>query len=195
MRKTKQYVLFHGGIFSNFAGTPFDGSAAWNELKPRLDALGIKGPADDLEITRRLRGRKYRGNEQFMMSAKAWLMNDLETLKAIHEATSPKEHKALGRNVKPFNKLLWDRACEAVVTAGAIAKFSSTPRMENEILDTGDLVLVEASKYDRIWGIGLDWRDPLADDPINWKGRNLLGKCLMAARLVIAERVAAREFS
>jgi len=193
MRKTATHVLFHSGIFSNWAGTPFDGKAAWNELKPRLDALGISGPAEGTEITGRFRGRKYSSNEQFMMSAKAWLMDNLEALIAIQATSSPKEQKALGRDIKPFDARKWDKACEAVVISGAIAKFSATPRMEREILDTGDLIMVEASKFDRIWGIGLDWRDPLADDPINWKGRNLLGKCLMAARLVIAERVYARD--
>lgn len=193
MRKTERHVLFHGGIFSNFAGTPFEGKAAWRELKPRLEKLGIKGPDETQEITRRLIGRRYGRNEQWMMSVKAWLMNDLETLKAIHEATDPVVQKKLGRDVKPFNKGLWDKAGEPAVTSGAIAKFSATERMEREILETGDLVLVEASKYDRIWGVGIDWKDPRADDPINWKGRNLLGKCLMEARLVIAERVAERE--
>lgn len=193
MRKTRTHVFFHSGIYSNWAGTPFDGKAAWAELKPRLEALGIAGPAEGTEITGRFRGKRYSSNEQFMMAAKAWLMNDLAAMIEIHGTSSPKEQKAIGRDVKPFDARKWDRACEAVVTSGAIAKFSATMRMENELLDTGDLILVEASKFDRIWGVGLDWRDPLVDDPINWKGRNLLGKCLMEARLVIAERVAERE--
>lgn len=193
MRKTDRHILFHSGILSNWAGTPFDGKLAWNELKPRLDALGVSGPPEGTEITGRFRGRRYSSNEQYMMSAKAWLMNDLQSLISIQSTGSPKDQKALGRKIKPFDAKLWERACEAVVTSGAIAKFSATPRMEREILDTGDLMLVEASQYDTIYGIGIDWRSPDADDPSKWRGRNLLGKCLVEARTVIAVRVAARE--
>ena len=188
MRKTARHILFHGGIFSNWCMTPFDGRTAYAELRRLLDDLGIEGQPADLEITSRLRGRRYENGEQWMMAAKAWLMGDLESLKTIHDTRDPKAVKALGRKVKPFDAKLWAAADEAIVTAGCIAKFSATPRMEREILDTGELTLVEASKYDTIWGIGIDWREPEADDPSKWRGGNKLGKCLMAARTAIAAR-------
>lgn len=193
MRKTDRFILFSAGLFSNWAGTPFDGKAAWAELRPRLDALGIAGPPDGTEITGRFRGRRYSSNEQYMMSGKAWLMNDLESLIAIQSTSSPRDQKAIGRGIRPFDARLWRRACEAVVTSGAIAKFSASPRMEREILDTCGLMLVEASQYDTLWGIGIDWRSPDASDPEKWRGQNLLGKCLVAARDVIEARVAARD--
>ncbi len=185
MRKTARLLAFHGGIFSNWAHTPFSGKPAFAEMKRRLDRLGIEGPAEGLEITGRLRGKKYDNNEQWMMAAKAWLMNDLATLIEIHKIHDPKAIKALGRKVKPFNEALWQKACEAVVTAGAVAKFSATERMRKEILDTGELILVEGSPVDRIWGVGISWRSPEIEDPKNWRGKNLLGKCLMEARKVI----------
>ncbi len=185
MRRTARLLAFHGGIYSNWAHTPFSGKVAYAEMRDRLDQLGIEGQPEGLEITGRLRGKKYDNNEQWMMAAKAWLMNDLATLVEIHKIRDPKAIKALGRNVKPFNEALWQKACEAVVTAGAIAKFTATDRMRQEILDTGDLILVEGSPVDRIWGVGIRWSDPAIEDPKNWRGKNLLGKCLMEARSAI----------
>ncbi|SEQ87616.1 hypothetical protein SAMN05216481_11865 [Streptomyces radiopugnans] len=43
-------------------------------------------------------------------------------------------------------------------------------------------MLVEASPLDRIWGIGLAADDERASDPARWRGLNLLGFALMAAR-------------
>lgn len=188
MRTIGNLLLFWQGILSNWAPTPLEGRVAWREMVERLDAAGIPHPAENVEISGRLRGRRYPNAEAWMMAAKAWLMNDMETMQLIQEATSPKDHKALGRRVKPFDARLWERACVPVVIAGSIAKFSFTQRMEDELLQTGNLMLVEASPYDQVWGIGLHWQDAKAEDPAQWRGRNLLGQCLVEARRVIAQR-------
>ena len=47
---------------------------------------------------------------------------------------------------------------------------------------TGDSVLVEASPYDNIWGIRLAASSPEAQDPMKWRGQNLLGFALMEVR-------------
>lgn len=44
------------------------------------------------------------------------------------------------------------------------------------------LSLVEASPYDRIWGIGLKATDEKAQNPASWQGQNLLGFALMDVR-------------
>ena len=49
-------------------------------------------------------------------------------------------------------------------------------------LGTDDHVLVEASPYDRIWGIGLKATDDMAKHPDTWQGQNLLGFILMDVR-------------
>ena len=37
---------------------------------------------------------------------------------------------------------------------------------------------VEASPYDKIWGVGLDENNEKILDENNWLGQNLLGKCI-----------------
>ncbi|KAJ9610371.1 hypothetical protein H2200_005148 [Cladophialophora chaetospira] len=36
---------------------------------------------------------------------------------------------------------------------------------------------VEGSPVDRIWGVGLNWKDAACDNERNWRGENRLGKC------------------
>ena len=43
-------------------------------------------------------------------------------------------------------------------------------------------ILVEASKYDNVWGVGIGIRDPFIKDTTKWKGLNLLGMALMEVR-------------
>jgi len=47
---------------------------------------------------------------------------------------------------------------------------------------TAGMVIVEASPYDRVWGIGLRQTDRRAMDPRQWRGTNLLGFVLMDVR-------------
>ena len=50
------------------------------------------------------------------------------------------------------------------------------------ICSTKNTILVEASPYDKIWGVGLGVDDPLILDNKNWKGENLLGFILTNVR-------------
>jgi len=43
-------------------------------------------------------------------------------------------------------------------------------------------IFVEASPYDKIWGVGLSPDDDRVLDINKWNGQNLLGKCIMQAR-------------
>lgn len=47
---------------------------------------------------------------------------------------------------------------------------------------TLDKILVEASPYDRIWGIGLSAQDEKALSVEKWRGTNLLGFALTEVR-------------
>ena len=43
-------------------------------------------------------------------------------------------------------------------------------------------MLVEASPYDKVWGIGLSTDDENAEKPLQWKELNLLAFILMKVR-------------
>jgi len=127
-------------------------------------------------------GRPFGCAEQFMMHGKALLFGDATTAAKILAADHPREHKALGRKVKPFDDATWRREREAIVLAGNRAKFTQNPALRELLLATAGTTLVEASPYDRVWGIGLAESDPRAKDPAQWRGQNLLGKVLTRLR-------------
>lgn len=127
-------------------------------------------------------GQVYPTAEHWMMSQKALAMGDYNTHRAILASAGPEEAKTLGRQVKNWDQAKWDaRKFEAVVE-GNVAKFGQDSALREYILGTGDVVLVEASPHDRIWGIGLRREDSRSKDPNTWNGQNLLGFALMEAR-------------
>ena len=50
--------------------------------------------------------------------------------------------------------------------------------MKKALLKQYGNLLVEAAANDGIWGVGLTAKDPLIQNPANWKGLNLLGYIL-----------------
>jgi ribA/ribD-fused uncharacterized protein len=117
-----------------------------------------------------------------MMASKARLFGDTIREQIIMDAATPRAQKAGGRKVKPFDSKLWDRECKRIVCDGLYAKFTSDPTLTMLLLRTGDRTIVEASPWDKIWGIGMKETDPNSTNPSKWKGTNLLGVCLMSVR-------------
>lgn len=120
--------------------------------------------------------------EQYMMAEKARLFQDYNILKKIMLSDNQKEIKTLGRKIQNFNQGLWDLTKKDIVFKGNLAKFSQNPELKNYLLLTGNHILVEASPYDKIWGVGLDAKDIRIGNPNYWEGLNLLGFVLMDVR-------------
>lgn len=127
-------------------------------------------------------GNTFNCAEQYMMHGKAVLFGDAESARKILAADHPRQHKALGRKVTPFDGAKWNAARIEIVRAGNHAKFTQNPDLLAQLLATAGTELVEASPYDKIWGIGLAATDARAQDPAQWKGQNLLGKILTELR-------------
>lgn len=127
-------------------------------------------------------GMSYANAEQAMMAAKASMFMDFSTLIQIMECVNPRSVKALGRQVRNYNDDIWNAVRLAIVTEINYAKFNQNRNLKDLLLSTGDKVIVEASPYDRIWGIGLAPDHPDACTPSRWQGENLLGQALMKVR-------------
>lgn len=131
-------------------------------------------------------GVEYNCAEQYMMAEKARLFEDEEALAAIMETDCPREQKRLGRLIQGFDEDTWNEVALDVVTKGNFAKFSQNPQMKKWLLETQDKILVEASPYDKIWGVGLREDDPRILDRDQWEGTNWLGEALSNVRDMLA---------
>jgi predicted NAD-dependent protein-ADP-ribosyltransferase YbiA (DUF1768 family) len=146
-----------------------------------------------------------------MMHQKALLFNDQAIAIQILKTDHPRKVKSLGRKVKNFDEETWLKHRCDVARRGNILKFTraiteegfkrGSPNSDvaagglmqliegslvDMLLSTGDKDLVEASPFDRIWGIGFRAADAeMARDA--W-GENLLGKELMEVRRILRER-------
>ena len=150
---TDKYVFFWNGVFSQ-----------WYPSKFVIEEV------------------EYNCCEQYMMAQKALLFNDLESHKMIMYSKSPDEQKGFGRRVKGFDKDKWEAICRQVVFDANMAKFTQNPKMLEDLMNTKELEIVEASPYDKIWGIGLHETDPKALDKSQWQGTNWLGEAIMSVR-------------
>ena len=152
MKRSNGFVLFWGGPFSQ-----------WYTHDMVIDNV------------------TYNCCEQYMMAEKARAFGDAESLEAILKQKDPRKQKALGRSVKNFNPHIWDKLSRDVVFRANLAKFSD-PELKAYLFSFGNEEIVEASPYDKIWGIGLGEDDPDALDKTKWQGTNWLGEAIMAVR-------------
>ncbi|CAE6511198.1 unnamed protein product [Rhizoctonia solani] len=128
----------------------------------------------------------YENAEQYMMHRKGVLFApDSPVTSAILETTNPRDIKALGRMIPNFDETVWKRERLNIVTEGSRLKFRQSEALKAQLLATEDKELVEASPFDRIWGVGFGAKQaPMKRD--KW-GENLLGKALMVIRQELQE--------
>ncbi len=130
-------------------------------------------------------GLTFENTEQYFMWAKAKFFGD-EAITAEAIATpDPRAVKALGRKVRKYNDKAWECVRLGYMTYGNLLKYQQNPAFATTLTTTGTRIIVEASPYDQIWGVGLSETDPLILDEKTWKGRNLLGVTLMTVRSML----------
>lgn len=120
--------------------------------------------------------------EQAIMMCKAALFDDDATFDRLRAAETPHACKTLGRKVTPFVEEVWQEHVCAVAEAVIYQKFAQVPGLKALLLGTGGKLLAEASRTDRMWGIGLAQGDVRLAFPNAWRGANILGHALMHAR-------------
>lgn len=125
-------------------------------------------------------------SEQYFMYLKADLFGDEKIKKEILSTPtrSPKYHKSLGRKVRGFDQAIWDKEKRSIMKRAVKDKFANDNYLRSILLSTGDKILVEASPFDIIWGIGMreGKKNGAWTRVSNWRGENLLGFVLMEVR-------------
>ncbi|MEY9892116.1 ribA/ribD-fused uncharacterized protein [Catenulispora sp. MAP5-51] len=154
----------------------------WGHTPKRPGTIGAECLSQWYPAPFEVDGVRFATAEHYMMWGKAQLFGDPKAAARILSAGHPKEAKDLGRTITGFDEAKWVADRVAIVTAGNVEKFRQNPDLLAFLLGTGERVLVEASPMDRVWGIGLAADDERAQDPAAWRGLNLLGEALMAAR-------------
>lgn len=136
-------------------------------------------------------GIKYNCTEQYMMRQKALCFHRHDLVEKIMSETDPIIMKRYCRkdSLPEFKGWLWDAVKYEKVLVGVLAKFEQNQELKERLLATGDSLICEASPRDKEWGIGMGYKNPLNQDPKNWRGNNLLGKMLMEVREIIRNEV------
>lgn len=158
MKTTDKYIFFWGNIYSQWYRSIFT-----------------------------VDGVQYQCAEQYMMAEKARTFGDEENLQKILSVDDPRKQKQWGRAVKNYDDKVWSQIRFDAVVKGNYAKFSQNEDLKKQLLATGDKIIVEASPYDTIWGIGLGEDDKRCLDERQWRGQNLLGKAIMVVRDMLRE--------
>lgn len=164
------------------AGDSFDYLYFWGHSRAPGAPVGKSCMSQWYPSVFTLDGIRYATAEHYMMAGKARLFDDAQALQRILAAPTPKEVKAIGREIHGFDEVLWCDNRQAIVVEGNLGKFSQDPELAQYLLGTAPRVLVEASPVDPVWGIGLAENDPQARTPATWRGPNLLGFALMQVR-------------
>ena len=168
------------GHYSNFYGSSFSFELPLGLLPPGAAAADFQTPVD------------CAFSEASIMLCKAAIMGDAESYACIAAARTPKQAKNLGRGVFPFDAERWHDVVCGVAREVCYQKFAKCPDLAELLLATGGKLMAEATRNDRVWGIGLDRGRPEIATPAQWRGSNVLGWALMQARARLRAEAEAR---
>lgn len=171
----EQTILISGGSFSRFKPYGFQNRFYYFYETKHPFSQWYKCKFE-------LNGCKFSSAEQFMMYSKANLFNDSESAKMILSTSNTRKQKEIGRKVKGFNKEKWNKKALEIVYEGNYEKFNQNEELKKVLLSTKGHMIVEASPYDKIWGIGLSEEDSQISNILNWQGTNWLGIVLTELR-------------
>ena len=131
---------------------------------------------------------KFFCTEQAFMWAKAMKFGDAAIAAKILNADNPMLCKMYGREVENYVEGEWEEVRYEIMRDVNLEKYRQNSDLREKLLDPkfDGKTFVEASPYDRIWGVGLAQDDPAIDDERNWKGRNLLGKAITEVRDILS---------
>ena len=136
-------------------------------------------------------GHVFLTAEHAMMWSKANYFNDTDAKQRILKVKTPREAKMIGREVRNFNQHRWSEDSYHLVGEVVHAKFTSqgNENLKAFLLNFPDnTIFIEASPYDKIWGVGMDRNHANIFNPDQWLGDNKLGFILTELRQTLSEK-------
>ncbi len=116
-------------------------------------------------------GIEFPSSEHAYMAEKTIYREEKEIIAKIEKATDVKKYGSSMTISKEF----WDEYRLIAMTKVLMAKFTQNEDLKEQLLATGDKLLVETNWWnDRFWG-----------EDINGNGKSMLGECLMAVRSLL----------
>lgn len=115
-------------------------------------------------------GRTYHSSEAAFQSAKSLNPAERDRFTEMSGVTAKREGKKVSLRAD------WEDVKEDLMEEILMAKFSQNPDIARQLIDTGDMELVEGNRWhDTYWGV----------DVFTGKGENRLGKLLMKVRAAL----------
>ena len=96
--------------------------------------------------------------------------------------SDPARIKALMHNIKGYDDAVWHDHAPKLMEKALTAKFAQNGSLLETLLATGVKTIIEASPHDKFWGVGIGLHSKDLFDKNAWKGKNIMGKCLMNVR-------------
>ena len=138
-------------------------------------------------------GHTFSSSEAIFMYLKAKHFKDEETAAKIVEADKKtyaqpdgrwRAVKRLGKQVKNFSDREWAGPNRKAMATALKQKALYDEEFKRVLLDPqyAGMTFVEASPYDRIWGIGISATTAMKKGVSGWKGHNFLGRALTDLR-------------
>lgn len=124
-------------------------------------------------------GESFHSVEQYLAVCRAQLAEKPNFIDRARKSRDPIQAKHILHALREDHTAIWDGKVEDVIMKALRAKFSQNRSLKDKLLNTGQLILGEASR-NPCWGIGMDLSDSEVLNTEKWLSTgNLLGESLM----------------
>lgn len=124
----------------------------------------------------------YQSAKQAVYAELAKLFGDQPNLEKIMSSETADEITYSVKNISSENESKWNEAMKKLIYDVNLAKFNQYSELSGRLIETQNAILGAYEPNDTLIGIGIAPENPLAKNPINWAGQNILGKALMEIR-------------
>ncbi|TGO09066.1 hypothetical protein BTUL_0181g00270 [Botrytis tulipae] len=121
-------------------------------------------------------------NQIAVQTCGAFWLGDSKACVKIENAKTASDAKKIGESLEIPDDEEWENVMQRVMMTVLLAKFSPASNLRNELLSTGDRLLVYSGEKDLVWASGLTTKQNKGAKVTAWPGKNWLGEILMQVR-------------